>query len=290
MPDPRRSKRFLHKVQSKQPGMTRALKGCCSALFRRTFTRNCLDTKQLELLSQELQRDYFDTSMFADHPAAPRCGSSDRSTCRRSQSPFGLPSRSPAPPLRESECSAARPRTEFAGGGVTPRPLRRRSPRCTAARSKKTARAGVGTNKLLKYWPPALTEWPTKGVRDAFFSSPQLPRLLDADAKGASRLNRGRDDRGTARELATIDESPCLTVTFDRNRAVLVRSSNRYVGITEHRHYTTIRMSVSVASHAYHGKLRIDRLEPLLVQSVLAAVTGHLEDRTVRIQGARNVL
>ena len=70
MPDPRRSKRFLHKVQSKQPGMTRALKGCCSALFRRTFTRNCLDTKQLELLSQELQRDYFDTSMFADHPAA----------------------------------------------------------------------------------------------------------------------------------------------------------------------------------------------------------------------------
>ena len=182
MPDPRRSKRFLHKVQSKQPGMTRALKGCCSALFRRTFTRNCLDTKQLELLSQELQRDYFDTSMFADHPAAPRCGSSDRSTCRRSQSPFGLPSRSPAPPLRESECSAARPRTEFAGGGVIPRPLRRRSPRCTAARSKKTAWAGVGANKLLKYWPPALTEWPTKGVRDAFFSSPQLPRLLDADA------------------------------------------------------------------------------------------------------------
>ena len=42
--------------------------------------------------------------------------------------------------------------------------------------------AGVGANKLLKYWPPALTEWSTKGVRDAFYSSPQLPRLLDADA------------------------------------------------------------------------------------------------------------
>ncbi len=28
---------------------------------------------------------------------------------------------------------------------------------------------GVGANKLLKYWPPALTEWSTKGVRDAFF-------------------------------------------------------------------------------------------------------------------------
>jgi Protein of unknown function (DUF499) len=42
--------------------------------------------------------------------------------------------------------------------------------------------SGVGANKLLKYWPPALTEWSTKGVRDAFFSSPQLPRLLNADA------------------------------------------------------------------------------------------------------------
>lgn len=41
---------------------------------------------------------------------------------------------------------------------------------------------GVGANKLLKYWPPALTEWSTKSVRDAFYSSPQLPRLLDADA------------------------------------------------------------------------------------------------------------
>ena len=42
--------------------------------------------------------------------------------------------------------------------------------------------SGVGANKLLKYWPPALSEWSTKGLRDAFFSSPQLPRLLDADA------------------------------------------------------------------------------------------------------------
>jgi len=42
--------------------------------------------------------------------------------------------------------------------------------------------SGVGANNLLKYWPPALTEWSTKSVRDAFFSSPQLPRLLDADA------------------------------------------------------------------------------------------------------------
>jgi len=40
---------------------------------------------------------------------------------------------------------------------------------------------GVGPGKLIKYWPPALTEWSTAGVRDAFYSSPQLPRLLNPD-------------------------------------------------------------------------------------------------------------
>lgn len=37
----------------------------------------------------------------------------------------------------------------------------------------------VGPNKLVRLWPPALTEWSTKAVRDAFFASPALPRLLD---------------------------------------------------------------------------------------------------------------
>lgn len=40
---------------------------------------------------------------------------------------------------------------------------------------------GVGPSKLIKYWPPALVEWSTKAVRDAFFSSPQLSRLLNPD-------------------------------------------------------------------------------------------------------------
>ncbi len=64
---------------------------------------------------------------------------------------------------------------------------------------------GVGVNKLLRYWPPALAEWSTKSVRDAFFSSPQLPRLLDGDvikrtiADGVSRGLVGyaaKDDQG----------------------------------------------------------------------------------------------
>jgi hypothetical protein len=41
--------------------------------------------------------------------------------------------------------------------------------------------SGPGPGRLLKSWPPALPEWSTKAVRDAFFSSPTLPRLLKAD-------------------------------------------------------------------------------------------------------------
>ena len=39
----------------------------------------------------------------------------------------------------------------------------------------------IADRKLISYWPPALTEWSTKAVRDAFFASPSLPRLLSPD-------------------------------------------------------------------------------------------------------------
>ena len=37
----------------------------------------------------------------------------------------------------------------------------------------------VGSARLVRFWPPALTEWATKAVRDAFFASPALPRLIE---------------------------------------------------------------------------------------------------------------
>lgn len=40
----------------------------------------------------------------------------------------------------------------------------------------------VGASRLVRYWPPALVEWSTKSVRDAFFASPALPRLLQPDS------------------------------------------------------------------------------------------------------------
>ena len=40
----------------------------------------------------------------------------------------------------------------------------------------------ISPNFLLRNWPPALPEWSTRSVRDAFFASPQFPRLLNGDA------------------------------------------------------------------------------------------------------------
>jgi hypothetical protein len=41
---------------------------------------------------------------------------------------------------------------------------------------------GVSANFLIRNWPPAFKEWNTKSVRDAFFASPQFPRLLNPDS------------------------------------------------------------------------------------------------------------
>lgn len=41
---------------------------------------------------------------------------------------------------------------------------------------------GVSPNFLVRNWPPAFKEWSTKSVRDAFFASPQFPRLLIPDS------------------------------------------------------------------------------------------------------------
>lgn len=51
---------------------------------------------------------------------------------------------------------------------------------------------GVSPNFLTRYWPPALPEWSTKSVRDAFYASPKFPRLLRPDAVKET-ISRGLD-------------------------------------------------------------------------------------------------
>jgi hypothetical protein len=39
----------------------------------------------------------------------------------------------------------------------------------------------ISPDFLVRHWPPALEEWSTRAVRDAFFASPRFPRLLHPD-------------------------------------------------------------------------------------------------------------
>jgi hypothetical protein len=39
----------------------------------------------------------------------------------------------------------------------------------------------VSLNTLVRNWPPALPEWSTKALRDAFYASPKFPRLSNPD-------------------------------------------------------------------------------------------------------------
>lgn len=39
----------------------------------------------------------------------------------------------------------------------------------------------IGARFLLRNWPPVFVEWSTQSVRDAFYASPQFPRLLQAN-------------------------------------------------------------------------------------------------------------
>jgi len=39
----------------------------------------------------------------------------------------------------------------------------------------------VSPRFLVRNWPPAFIEWSTRAMRDAFFASPQFPRLLNAE-------------------------------------------------------------------------------------------------------------
>jgi len=50
---------------------------------------------------------------------------------------------------------------------------------------------GISPNFLIRNWPPALTEWSTKAVRDAFFASPQFPRLINGDEVIKQTIARG---------------------------------------------------------------------------------------------------
>ena len=51
----------------------------------------------------------------------------------------------------------------------------------------------MSLNTLVRNWPPALPEWSTKALRDAFYASPKFPRLSNPDIVKAT-IARGVTD------------------------------------------------------------------------------------------------
>ena len=68
----------------------------------------------------------------------------------------------------------------------------------------------IAARFLVRNWPPAFTEWSTKSVRDAFFASPQFPRLLNPDsiretiARGVSEGLIGYGSKNAKGEWSTL--------------------------------------------------------------------------------------
>lgn len=72
----------------------------------------------------------------------------------------------------------------------------------------------VGTAYLTRHWPPALTEWSTRGVHDAFFASPRFPRLVQGEAV-KDTIAKGVTDGSLA--LVTKSTTPGRYETFRWN-------------------------------------------------------------------------
>lgn len=69
----------------------------------------------------------------------------------------------------------------------------------------------ISPNFLVRNWPPAFKEWSTKSARDAFFASPQFPRLMSGEAvretiaRGVSNKIIAYVGKGTGNKYAPFE-------------------------------------------------------------------------------------
>jgi hypothetical protein len=90
----------------------------------------------------------------------------------------------------------------------------------------------VSPDFLARNWPPALPRWPLHALRDAFFSSPKLPRLTNVDAlrttiargvtSGVFGLAR-TDDSGALSRVRFEEAITELDVDFSRDLVLINR-------------------------------------------------------------------
>jgi hypothetical protein len=93
----------------------------------------------------------------------------------------------------------------------------------------------VGPDFLVRNWPPALEEWSTKAVRDAFFASPKFPRLLDPNvlketiARGVQEGKFGY--RGSQSMPIVIDEPSFRAEDVEISDQVVLLPRNKAVAL-----------------------------------------------------------
>jgi hypothetical protein len=103
----------------------------------------------------------------------------------------------------------------------------------------------ISPSYLVRNWPPAFTEWSTKGVRDAIYASPQFPRLLKGDgvrdliAKGVTNgflAYLGKQGDGSYRPFYFKEALGAADIEIADDMYVITReSAEAYVQMREQR-------------------------------------------------------
>lgn len=113
---------------------------------------------------------------------------------------------------------------------------------------------GISPSFLVRNWP-AMTEWPTKALRDAFFATPKFPRLLSAEAVRQTIQNGvangffayvGKTPKGTYKPFYFNTPLPSAEIEFSEDM-FLIRADDAKIHV-EPPKLTALQISPSEAA------------------------------------------
>ena len=101
---------------------------------------------------------------------------------------------------------------------------------------------GISPSFLIRNWPPAFKEWSTKSVRDAFFASPQFPRLLPCASKylpiSPAHARPGRER--FLRNIRALNPEPGRARLSGHSHAKADRSVRAVVGSLSNKRWSVV--------------------------------------------------